>query len=738
MKKSILTLAAMAVSSMGVFAQGYYYFKNTGVPDGYSFSAPSTGATAIITGTASAQSNMLSAAQNLPFAFSLYGLNVSQFKASTSGYITFDVSATADNQTNVALPSASAPKMAIFGFWDKTRIQTLTNSNGTYPSSIKSWITGTAPNRVFHIQWQLIQTDDGTSATNVTYYAILLNENGTFDIVHDYGFGTFTATTGVQNVDGTAGTMIDGSPNMNFGGANGSYDASKSVVYSFRYGVQPAIDLEVPGELTPQVAGAASGGATIKVKTVNYGSTNITSAKMNYSINNGTPVTSPVTVSIDKNAGRATISHPTVYVPSNTDANTTKTVRVWFSEINGGSEYSDTLAFDIFNNKGVTGTKRVFIEEGSGAWCGYCPDGHYRLKGILEANPDKVVAVVHHNSDLMAFTASETINSRFATGYPYGMVDRVLYDDQTTVGLNRGLWAEKVTEQLSSPTPVNVSIINKNFDWATGKVTYTVKVEFVDYAKPGDIRISTFIKEDKVRGPNVEPTSSQKGWNQHNYYTYEAGYQVGGSSHPLFTEPFNIIGYWHNEVVRNIPSGSWGTSGVITDASLGKVYTFDYSHTMTAATSVVYENSSTSVDTDYRSQKNGRGWNKYEDTKIVAFVNYYDAANPDNMSVMNVTETTMINTGVNELSENTIGEVSVYPNPTNGLSTIDFSLISSSTVKIEVVNVLGQKVAEVAAGSYTSGSHSVNFDASKLTSGIYFVNITSENGKATSRFVVSK
>jgi hypothetical protein len=735
MKKSLLSLAILAISSVGAFAQGYYYFKEAGISAAETWLAPTTGATTIIAGSTTAQSNILSASQNLPFAWTFYGLNVSQFKVSTSGYLTFDVSQTTDNTTNVLLPSASAPKLAIFPFWDNTKLQ-IVNTN--FPATVASWITGTAPNRKLRIQWSSILNNEVTG-TNVAFYGINLLESGGFEIIQHFGLGTFTSTVGCQNEDGTVGTSIPGSPNMNYGGSTNSYNPSAAVLYTFLYGVQPAIDLNIDGEFTSDVAGAGSGGAQIKVTAVNFGSTDIISAKMSYSIDNGSPVTAAATISVPKNKGRGKVTHPTAYVPLVADANTTKKVRVWFTEINGGADMSDTITFDVFTNKGVSGTKRVLIEEGSGAWCGYCPDGHNTLKNIIAQNADKVVSVVHHNFDLMEFDASKTINTRFATGYPYGMVDRAKFDDQDEVGLSRDVWTAKVTEQLAKPTPVNVSIINKNFDWAAGKVTYTVKVDFVDFAKPGDIRISTFIKEDKVRGPNIEPDPNAgiKGWNQHNYYTFEAGYQAGGPSHPLFTEPFNIVGYWHNEVARAIPSGTWGTAAVITDPSEGKSYTYQYTHTMTKASAITYSNN-TDDDTEYRSSKNGRGWNKFEDTKIIAFVNYYDAANPSNMIVLNATETNMINTGVNELAENTIGEVSVYPNPANGAASVAFTLAKGSNVKIEAVNVLGQKVADIATSNFVAGEHTVSFDAAKLTVGIYFINITSEDGNASYRFVVTK
>lgn len=743
MKKSLLLLAFTAISSLGAFAQSYYYFKTTGVPEGYTLSPP-TSATTIIAGDATAKANQLSVAQSLPFPFTLFGLNMSQFKASTSGYITFNTSQSADDTVNTTLPSATAPKLAIFAFWDNTRLQTLTAGGTTFASGVKSWVTGTAPNRVFQIQWQLAQTNDGTTATNVTYYAILLHEDGvTFDIVHNYGFGNFTATTGVNNLNGTAGKMVDGSPDMNFGGFNGQNAPTESVVYNFKYGNQPAIDLKMTSNATPLMAGAATGGVKIKVRATNYGSTDVTSAKINYNVNNGAPVTASATISAAKNAGKTIVIHPTNYVPADADANTTKTIKVWFSEINGGATRSDTLTFEMFNNKGISGTKRVLLEQGTGAWCDSCTDGHIIMKQIVTANPDKVIPAAHHYFDLMENTTGLTINDRLANSrlsiyYPYATVDRTFFDDQKDLGIPRTAWASKVTEALATPTPANVSIINKNFDWAAGKVTYTVKVDFVDYAKPGDLRINTFITEDKVRGADVTSSPSSKGWNQLNRYSYEAGNQAGGPGHPLFTEPAEIIGYWHNDVVRAVPSGAWGNNGVITDPSMGKSYTFNYTHTMTKANKVSYSNN-TNVDTEFRSVKNGRGWNKYEDTYIIAFVSYYDENDDNKLVVLNAAQTSMINTGVNELAEgNNIGEVSVFPNPTNAATTIDFTIAKGSNVKIEAVNVLGQKVADIANASFPAGSNSVSFDAAKLNSGIYFINIISEDGKASYRFVVSK
>jgi hypothetical protein len=60
-----------------------------------------------------------------------------------------------------------------------------------------------------------------------------------------------------------------------------------------------------------------------------------------------------------------------------------------------------------------------------------------------------------------------------------------------------------------------------------------------------------------------------------------------------------------------------------------------------------------------------------------------------------------------------------YPNPFNPVTQISFEIPNTSRVRIEVFNMLGQRVSVVTDQVYTSGKHVVDFNASFLPSGIY-------------------
>ena len=65
-----------------------------------------------------------------------------------------------------------------------------------------------------------------------------------------------------------------------------------------------------------------------------------------------------------------------------------------------------------------------------------------------------------------------------------------------------------------------------------------------------------------------------------------------------------------------------------------------------------------------------------------------------------------------------------YPNPFNASTEISFTLSKAADIDLSVYNMLGQKVAALASGMMDAGYHSVNWNASDVTSGIYFYRLT--------------
>ncbi len=79
-----------------------------------------------------------------------------------------------------------------------------------------------------------------------------------------------------------------------------------------------------------------------------------------------------------------------------------------------------------------------------------------------------------------------------------------------------------------------------------------------------------------------------------------------------------------------------------------------------------------------------------------------------------------------------------YPNPFNPSTSISYDLPANSFVTIKIYDVLGREVSALVNERQTAGSHSVNFNASNLPSGVYFYRLVAGNMTATKKMVLLK
>jgi hypothetical protein len=73
-------------------------------------------------------------------------------------------------------------------------------------------------------------------------------------------------------------------------------------------------------------------------------------------------------------------------------------------------------------------------------------------------------------------------------------------------------------------------------------------------------------------------------------------------------------------------------------------------------------------------------------------------------------------------------KIAGYPNPTTGLTEVQFMLPARSAVRIAVVNMLGEEVIAMTEGSLEAGAHSSALDLRGLPAGSYMVQVSTESG----------
>jgi hypothetical protein len=79
-----------------------------------------------------------------------------------------------------------------------------------------------------------------------------------------------------------------------------------------------------------------------------------------------------------------------------------------------------------------------------------------------------------------------------------------------------------------------------------------------------------------------------------------------------------------------------------------------------------------------------------------------------------------------------------YPNPFNPTTRINYSLSKSVNVSLKVYDVLGREVRTLVQGAQNPGSYTVIFDASDLSSGVYFYRLEAGNYSETKQMLLMK
>ena len=124
-------------------------------------------------------------------------------------------------------------------------------------------------------------------------------------------------------------------------------------------------------------------------------------------------------------------------------------------------------------------------------------------------------------------------------------------------------------------------------------------------------------------------------------------------------------------------------------------------------------------------------------TNMVRFVAKSGFGN--NLYIDDVTSGTA--TGVGNpisLSPDTYNLSQNYPNPFNPSTKISFNIPENGLVSLKVYDMTGKEVADLVNSNMSKGSYSVDFNASKLSSGIYFYTIKAGNFSDTKKMMLVK
>lgn len=213
--------------------------------------------------------------------------------------------------------------------------------------------------------------------------------------------------------------------------------------------------------------------------------------------------------------------------------------------------------------------KNVVLEEFTGIYCTFCPDGHMRAQTLKDANPDDVVLINIHVGGFAAPTGSDPDfrtpfgtaigNQSGLTGYPSGTINRHVFTGGATA-LGRGDWATYAPVILGEASYANIAL-ESSIDIATRELTVDVEIYYTGNA-PATNKLNVALLQSGIEGP-----------------------QTGMAANPSQVLPNG--NYQHNHMLRHLLTGQWGEE--IT-TSTGTVIQRQYVYTIPAdLNGVAYE-----------------------------------------------------------------------------------------------------------------------------------------------------
>jgi len=190
---------------------------------------------------------------------------------------------------------------------------------------------------------------------------------------------------------------------------------------------------------------------------------------------------------------------------------------------------------------------KVVVEEGTGTWCGFCPDGHRVLAGVEEAiGTDKIISLGYHgytgtNDPYIISQGEALINNLGIQGYPNAAIQRWFFPGEKFQMTNRGAWETYINAVLAQQpiAPMELKILSYNYNASTKVVTAKVQItaaKAIPIGAATKFRLSAILIQDSINHDQTE-------------YIYENG---------VYKETIHNDPYAQRHVVRGVYPDQYG------------------------------------------------------------------------------------------------------------------------------------------------------------------------------------
>jgi hypothetical protein len=450
----------------------------------------------------------------------------------------------------------------------------------------------------------------------------------------------------------------------------------------------------------------AAGNQTIQGTFGSFGISSVTTAVLNYKVNNGSVITQTFSFSPNLNYGQS--ANYSFSTPANLVAGSAR-IKTWVSQVNGVNE-ANTLNDTVYNNVYVATsavTRNALIEEWSSSTCVPCRDLNATFDPLVNSNNPNMggdVNVVKYqvnwpfpNND-PSFNAHG--NSRVAhydiQGAPTAITNgRTPMNNHDQAEIN----AAKAEPAFANITATLTANGSTNAAVATTVVASATIIPRLTINTASPLRVFQVLVQ--------------------NYYNF-----LGGS-----VNPNPQIDYYH--VMRKMSPNGWGSPITVTD---GTPIVVNFSNS--AVTAPINPTIPANMSFNFWTTPNIR----YE---YVVFVQdtisnhvIQSASWSATVAVPTATTGGGGNVGIVQLANNQ--SIGVYPSPAQDFAVIAVVLDKAATVNLTITDIAGKQVYSKVNESIDAGKHEIKIDTSNLPTGTYFIKVDADGLVYKDKLLISK
>jgi hypothetical protein len=422
---------------------------------------------------------------------------------------------------------------------------------------------------------------------------------------------------------------------------------------------------------------------TITGDLTNYGGQAVTSMTLNYSIDNGTPVTQNLTgLNIPAINGQYTYSHSVAYTPSTVG---TKNIKVWATDINGQADQNttnDEKSGSVIVASQVV-TRVTCIEEFTSNTCVPCASLNSTFDPLLNDN----------NTNVSGPTFSNVTAIKYQMNWPAPGTDRSYNPDGVTRRNYYGV--SGIPDVYIDGASVNGS--QADIDAAKAK---TSPMNIVATATRGGNLITVNV--------TVTPYISIPSGTKLFIGVMEKAFVDDSSGTTTQTE-------FHHVMRKMIPNGG-GTALNLVDGT-----------PITQSGSYAFN---TVVPPALPTQNSYTLWTNSNNLEVIAFVQNTATGEIYQSSLATIT------TGQEELTNGF--NARLFPNPVKDNLILSLNADKNSNASLDIINALGQVVYSERMESVLAGENRYQVNITNIESGIYFARINFGGSVQTVKFTVAK